>query len=311
MKKKLIGALLVLSCVSMLAACGGKTDEVSNKNDKQVTSEVEKTTKEEVEEEVEPTEEPTPTEVVSEYPTTEQLTEAMHNQFANMENYTMKMYVSTNATAYTDADLYMAMGKSGDINYTYIANYLEAYMEGDTIYYYDAAQEKWFTDDYDSSESGLTMDEDADSIKDQTFPEDTVIENRDLNGTTYIAAIYKDSDEYQSEVVYYFDDDLNFIAAGSEMTGSTEMSEVESGYLFMTLDTDKIEIPEEALNAEKGNYEEYMMNAFMSMYNVEDDGSIYTPDDETTVEEEDTTKNDKELDSTSVNKSEGHKKNDN
>ena len=302
MKKKLVGALLVLSCVSMLAACG-KTDTTIGK--KQATAEVE-TTKEVVDDE-----EPTPTEEVAEYPTAEQLTEAMQNQFADMKNFTMKMYVSSDATSYTEDDLYMAMSDGDGVTYTYIANYINAYMVDNTIYYYDTAQEKWFSDDYDLDNSGLTMTDETDSIKDQTFPENTRIEDKDLNGITYIAAIYNDTDENQTEVIYYFDKDLNFIAASSEMTGSAETSDVETGYLFMTLTTDGVIIPDEVLNAEKGDYEEYVMNTFMQMYEVEEEGLITTQDEDETTLEEDTTDNDKELDSTSVNKTEGHKKNDN
>lgn len=302
MKKKLVGALLVLSCVSMLAACG-KTDTTIGK--KQATAEVE-TTKEVVDDE-----EPTPTEEVAEYPTAEQLTEAMQNQFADMKNFTMKMYVSSDATSYTEDDLYMTMSDGDGVTYTYIANYINAYMVDDTIYYYDTAQEKWFSDDYDLDNSGLTMTDETDSIKDQTFPENTRIEDRDLNGITYIAAIYNDTDENQTEVIYYFDKDLNFIAASSEMTGSAEMSDIETGYLFMTLTTDGVIIPDEVLSAEKGDYEEYVMNTFMQMYEVEEEGLVTTPDEDETTLEEDTTDNNKELDSTSVNKTEGHKKNDN
>ena len=305
MKKKLIGALLVLSCVSMLAACGGKTDEVSNKNDKQVTSEVEETTKEEVEEEVEPTEKPTPTENVSkDLPGIADLSAAMQNQFKDVKDFSMKMYISTNSDAYTDDDLYMAMGKNDNVSYTYIANFLEAYLVDDTIYYYDTTKEQWFVDEYTNEDGSFEVTDEVDSIKDQTFPGNTVIELKTLNGTEYIAATYEDGDEYsQTTVTYYFDEDLNFIAAGSEMNDATEFG--ESGYLFMTLDTNPVVLPDEVKEAEAGNYEEYVMNVFTSMYNTSEDDASYTDEvedtDEPVVEEETTEDNVKDKSETTIN----------
>lgn len=304
MKKKLIGALLIISCVSMLAACGGNTNEVSNKNDKQVTSEVEKTTKEEVDE-VEPTEEPTPTETVSnDLPGIADLSAAMQNQFKDVKDFSMKMYISTNSDSYTDDDLYMAMAKGDNVSYTYIANFLEAYLVDDTIYYYDATKEQWFVDEYTTDDGSFEVTDEVDSIKDQTFPGNTVIELKTLNGTEYIAATYEDGDEYeQTTVTYYFDEDLTFIAAGSKMDDATEFG--EAGYLFMTLDTNPVVLPDEVKEAEAGNYEEYVMNVFTSMYDMSEDNTLYTDEVEDTdvpVVEEETTEDDiKDKSETTIN----------
>lgn len=303
MKKKLIGALLIISCVSILVACGGNTNEVSNKNDKQVTSEVEKTTKEEVDE-VEPTEEPTPTEAENDLPGIADLSAAMQNQFKDVKDFSMKMYISTNSDSYTDDDLYMAMAKGDNVSYTYIANFLEAYLVDDTIYYYDATKEQWFVDEYTNDDGSFEVTDEVDSIKDQTFPGNTVIELKTLNGTEYIAATYEDGDEYeQTTVTYYFDEDLTFIAAGSKMDDATEFG--EAGYLFMTLDTNPVVLPDEVKEAEAGNYEEYVMNVFTSMYDVSEDNTLYTDEVEDTdvpVVEEETTEDDiKDKSETTIN----------
>lgn len=299
MKKKLIGALLVLSCVSMLAACG-KTTEVS-KNDKQTTEP--KINVEEVVDPATPTE-TEPTETPDEdLPSIADLTTAMQTQFTDMKNFTMKMYVSKSDNSYTEDDLYMVMGDGDGVSYAYVANFIDAYLLDDTVYYYDATQEKWFTDDYTIDDGSFSATDDVNSIKEQTFPGNTVIELKELNGVTYIAATYVDSDDNQTSVTYYFDDDLQFVAASSEMLEATELGTTGSGFLYMTLTPEGVKIPDEALNAEKGDYEAYMMAAFTSMYNIDEDETIYNTDEDTTttedVEVNESSNTDKE--STSIN----------
>ncbi len=274
MKKKLIGALLVLSCVSMLAACG-KTE--TDKDGKQAADQL--TKQEVVAEDVEPTEEPTPAES-NDLPNIADLSAAIQTQFEDSQNFSMKMYISAKADAYTDDDIYMVMAKGDTVSYTYVANFIEAYLVDDTIYYYDTVKEQWFVDEYTTDDGSLEVTDDVDSIKDQTFPENTVIELKTLNGTEYIAATYEDGDEYeQTTVTYYFDKDLNFIAAGSKIDDATEFG--KAGYLFMTLDTNPVVIPDDVKEAEAGNYEDYIMNVFTSMYNTEDD-ALYTDEVEDT-----------------------------
>ena len=310
MKKKLIGALLVLSCVSMLAACGKTTE--AGKNDKQTTEP--ETTVEEVVDTATPTETETTETPDEDLPSIAELTTAMQTQFTDMKNFTMKMYVSKTGNAYTEDDLYMVMGDGDGVSYAYVANFIDAYLMDDTVYYYDATQEKWFTDDYTTDDGSFSATDDVNSIKEQTFPGDTVIERRELNGVTYIAATYTDGDDNETTVTYYFDDDLKFVAASSEMLEASELGSVEAGFLYMTLTSEGVTIPEEALNAEKGDYEAYMMTAFTSMYNIDEDETIYMPNEEDTTEDvevNESSNTDKE--STSENgaingSSEGHKK---
>lgn len=305
MKKKLISAFLIISCVSMLVACGKTEDE---KTTKQAADQL---TKQEIVNNAEPTEEPTSVESNS-FPSITDLSEAIQNQFKDVKDFSMKMYISTNSDSYTDDDIYMAMAKSDNVSYTYVANVLEAYLVDDTIYYYDAIREQWYTDEYTTDDGSFEVTDEVDSIKDQTFPENTVIELKTLNGTEYITATYEDGDEYdQTTVTYYFDKDLNFIVAGSKIEDATEFG--EAGYLFMTLDIDPVVIPDDVKDAETGNYEAYIMSVVTSMYDMSEEDILYTDDaediDESVVEEEtteDDVKDKSDNTITNTNKHPGH-----
>lgn len=269
MKKKLIGTLLILSCTAMLAACG---------NTKTASSEVvtptagDTTTVEEtVTEEPVATETPTEAEkdTDTDLPSTTELSTAMQEQFSDMHNFTIKMYVSQKDGEYSEDDKYMVMADGDGVTYSYVANYLETYTIDDTVYYYDETQQKWFTDTYDLGDT-VSVKEEADTLKNQVFPDTAEVSRKYLNGTEYIAVAYEDNDDNHTKVVYYFTDDLKFVAASSEMLGATEMSGVDVSYLYMTLSLDSAVIPDDVKNAEKGNFEEYMMEAMSRMYGLDD-----------------------------------------
>ena len=114
------------------------------------------------------------------------------------------------------------------------------------------------------------MKEEADTIRNQVFPDTAEVSRKYLNGTEYIAISYTENDDNQTNVVYYFNNDLTFVAASSEMLGATEMSGVDVSYLYMTLSLDGAVIPEDVQNAEKGNFEEYMMTAMSRMYGLDE-----------------------------------------
>ena len=269
MKKRLIGTLLILSCVTMLAACGKTTKLAPSNNtippvpsDESVVTEEGTTT----EESATPTESKQTDESL---PSVTELSSAMQEQFSDMHNFTIKMYVSTKEGEYSEDDKYMVMADGDGVTYSYIANYLETYTIDDTVYYYDETQQKWFTDTYDLGDT-VSVKEEADTIKNQVFPETAEVSRKYLNGTEYIAVAYEDNDDNHTKVVYYFTDDLKFVAASSEMFGATEMSGVDVSYLYMTLSLDSAVIPDDVKNAEKGNFEEYMVEAMSRMYDLED-----------------------------------------
>lgn len=268
MKKKLIGILLTMSCVAMLAACGKTTKLAPNES---ITPPV--TSEESVTDESTTTEESaTPTELEKtdeSLPTASELSTAMQNQFSDMHNFTISMYVSPKEGEYSEDDKYMVMSDGDGVTYSYIANYLETYTIDDTVYYYDETQQKWFTDTYDLGDT-TSVKEEADTIRNQVFPDTAEVSRKYLNGTEYIAISYTENDDNQTNVVYYFNNDLTFVAASSEMLGATEMSGVDVSYLYMTLSLDGAVIPEDVQNAEKGNFEEYMMAAMSRMYGLDE-----------------------------------------
>lgn len=268
MKKKLIGILLTMSCVAMLAACGKTTKLAPNES---ITPPV--TGEESVADEsttVEESATPTKSEKNDEsLPTASELSTAMQNQFSDMHNFTISMYVSPKEGEYSEDDKYMVMSDGDGVTYSYIANYLETYTIDDTVYYYDETQQKWFTDTYDLGDT-TSIKEEADTIRNQVFPDTAEVSHKYLNGTEYIAISYTENDDNQTNVVYYFNNDLTFVAASSEMLGATEMSGVDVSYLYMTLSLDGAVIPEDVQNAEKGNFEEYMMAAMSRMYGLDE-----------------------------------------
>lgn len=269
MKKKLIGALLILSCTAMLAACGKTTKLVPSDNtippvssDESAVTDESTTTEESA----------TPTEskqIDESLPSVTDLSSAMQEQFSDMHNFTIKMYVSPKEGEYSEDDKYMVMADGDGVTYSYIANYLETYTIDDTVYYYDETQRKWFTDTYELGDT-VSVKEEADTIRNQVFPETAEVSRKYLNNTEYIAVSYGDNDDNHTKVVYYFTDDLKFVAASSEMLGATEMSGVDVSYLYMTLSLDGAVIPDDVKNAEKGNFEEYMMEAMSRMYGLDD-----------------------------------------
>jgi hypothetical protein len=256
--KKIIGTLLILSCVTMLAACG-KIQHIPS--DESAITENSTTT----EESATSTE---PKQTDESLPSVTELSSAMQEQFSDMHNFTVKMYVSTEEGEYSEDDKYMVMADGDGVTYSYIANYLETYTTDDTVYYYDETQQKWFTDTYDLGDT-VSVEDEADTIKNQVFPETAEVSSKCLNGTEYIAVAYEDTDDNHTKVVYYFTDDLEFVAASSEMLGATEMSGVDVSYLYMTLSLDGAVIPDDVKNAEKGNFEEYQVEATSRLYDLD------------------------------------------
>lgn len=267
--KKIIGTLLILSCTVMLAACGKTTKFAPSNNtippipsDESVITEEGTTT----EESATPTESKQTNESL---PSAAELSAAMQEQFSDMHNFTIKMYVSQKEGEYSEDDKYMVMADGDGVTYSYIANYLETYTIDDTVYYYDEIQQKWFTDTYDLCDT-VSVKEEVDTIKNQVFPETAEVSRKYLNGTEYIAVAYEDNDDNHTKVVYYFTDDLKFVAASSEMFSATEMSGIDVSYLYMTLSLDSAVIPDDVKNAEKGNFEKYMTEAMSRKYDLED-----------------------------------------
>lgn len=267
MKKKLIGTLLILSCITILAACG-KTTKLAPSNNTIPPIPSDESVKEGTTTEESAT--PTASKQIDEsLPSVTNLSSAMQEQFSDMHNFTLKMYVSTKAGEYSEDDKYMVMADGDGVTYSYIANYLETYTIDDTAYYYDETQQKWFTDTYDLGDIVSVKDE-VDTIKNQVFPETAEVSRKYLNDAEYIAVAYEDNDDNHTKVVYYFTDDLKFVAASSEMLGAAEMSGVGVSCLYMTLSLDSVVIPDEVKNAENGNFEEYIMEAMSRMYNLYD-----------------------------------------
>lgn len=210
----------------------------------------------------------------------DKLNKSLHDYFNTNNNFTINFYVSSIENSYTDDDLYMTISKTDKLSYTYISNYIEVYEKDDIIYYYDTYKDAWCKDNTIENTQYLVSDVDLSSITNVEFPDDAIVETRLLNNIEYHTVVI-DTD-HNSEILYYFDTNYNFVAASSNLVDSNIVLNTNTGnYLYMVFSTDNIELPEECNDCDDGNYNWYITQFINNLdYNTSDD----TTDEDNTVE---------------------------
>ncbi len=253
MKKKFLGVLLTCAVIcSCLVGCGNKTN-TATPSDATKTSEVTSTDAAKTNE-----------------LTYETLNAAIQKQFSDLDaekaEFTMTGYLGEDSTEFPDSSLYMRMSKTKDNKYyAYMAGYTECWVVDDTtVYYYNETDGNWYKDAY-TEDMQLTANSTLQDISEEVLPADTVIGKTTINGLNYITATFTDADGVEATYLFH-KDGQDYLFDG--VTGKDESTNM---YMLVTIELSAWEFDEDILNAEEGNYTDYMVNKMSSTTYNEDD----------------------------------------
>lgn len=239
MIKKLFGTTLTVTMCLLMAAC----TKANNVPTESLTTEI-------ITETIE-TEETTEEDIK----TVEDFNNAISEQFSSLSTndacFTINAYLSTEKCSFGSADWIMTLAHSKDTIHINDKSYVDAWLYDNLIYYYDKEQKQWFKSEYTTNGTEDEVVQTFNEIKDQVFPLDAKIYKAIVNDIEYDAVEYIDETGLTS--IYYFKD-MKLISASSQ--------DEANNYIFITIDLNEFNIPEEILNSEEGNYEEYMINLY-------------------------------------------------
>lgn len=239
MIKKIFGTTLTITMCFLMAACT-KANTISTEN---LTTEI-------ITETIE-TEETTEEEIKN----VDDYNSIIKNQFSSLSTdnacFTINAYLSNDKHSFGSADWIMTLAHSKDIIHINDKSYVDAWLYDNNIYYYDKNEKQWFKSAYTANGKENEIIQTFNSIKDQVFPIDSKIYKTEINNIEYDAVEYIDETGLTS--IYYFKDN-ELISASSQ--------DENNNYIFIIIDLDEFSIPEEILNSEEGNYEEYMINLY-------------------------------------------------
>lgn len=249
MKKKLLSTFLISTLCICMTACGTtKVNEIAVDNTEAPVVSENIVSNNDIES--------IPTTVAEEY------TNAIHEQFKDISinngSFTITAYLSESNNSYTDENKIMYLQHSPGITHVDDIYYLDAWVYNNEIYYFDKVQNMWCKSEYASENSGEENEvfETFESLQSQSFPSTSNIESTELNGETFIAVSYTDEDGVLS--TYYFDDNKKFVCASSVAENNS--------YIYVTIDTNTVTLPTEVKNATEGNYEQYILDLYQSIY---------------------------------------------
>lgn len=179
---------------------------------------------------------------------------AISSQFNNTDSsktsFTINAYVTDSATKYDNSNWMMTLAHTPEALHINDAYYADVWLVDNKIYYYDKNESKWFKSDYKTDGTEETeIIQTFDAIKEQSFPNSAVISKATINNNTYDSVTYTDDENVES--VYYFKD-MKLVSASSKSDNGN--------YIFITIDLNDFDIPQEVLKATDGNYEDYMMS---------------------------------------------------
>ena len=162
------------------------------------------------------------------------------------------------------------------------------------MYFFNETDSKWYWSSY--TENPATFTETVDEIKKNLIPAEAELGTITINGKEYLVANYVDNagsiteevtsaELAEKTIMYCFSVDGEALNIAYIITYADEM-----GYIFMTVDTSDIELPEELATAEEGNFEEYMAQIFLKL--LEESNNMEPSEDyveEETINEENVT----------------------